>query len=73
VEDIKFLLWHLMWVVTMSGEWVRILTQCAKNPGLVARMGENLHELTEANFDMNKVAIQRLNLYEELMSVKVQD
>jgi len=54
-------------------EWVRILTQCAKNPGLVARMGENLHELTEANFDMNKVAIQRLNLYEELMSVKVQD
>lgn len=54
-------------------EWVRILTKCAKDPGLVARMGENLHELTEANFDMNKVAIQRLNLYEELMSVKVQD
>jgi len=54
-------------------EWVRILTQCAKNPGLVARMGENLHQLTEPNFDMNRVAIQRLNLYEELMSVKVQD
>lgn len=54
-------------------EWVRILSNLAKNPGLVDRMGENLHELTEANFDMNKVAIQRLNLYEELMSVKVQD
>ena len=54
-------------------EWVRILTRCAKDPGLVNRMGGNLYDLTEANFDMNKVAIQRLNLYEELMSVKVQD
>ena len=50
-------------------EWVRILTNVAKNPGLVKRMGENLHILTEENFDMNKVAIGRLKLYEELLGV----
>ena len=48
-------------------EWVRILSQCAKNPGLVKRMGENLHTLTEENFDMNKVVGARLDLYEEVM------
>lgn len=53
-------------------EWVRVLTLCAKNPKLVKQMGENLYNLTEENFDMNKVVKQRLDLYEELMSVKVQ-
>lgn len=53
-------------------EWTRILTRVAKDPKLVQRMGENLHKITEENFDMNKVAIQRLNLYEDLLSVKVQ-
>ena len=48
-------------------EWVRVLSQCAKNPGLVKRMGENLHTLTEENFDMNKVVGARLDLYEEVM------
>jgi len=51
-------------------EWVRVLSQCAKNPGLVKRMGQNLHKLTEENFDMNKVAGARLDLYEECMRVK---
>ena len=50
-------------------EWVRVLSQCAKNPGLVKRMGQNLHKLTEENFDMNKVAGARLDLYEEVMGV----
>ena len=53
-------------------DWTRILTKMAKNPGLVREMGENLHTLTEPAFDMNKVAKGRLDLYEELMSVKVQ-
>jgi len=53
-------------------EWVRILSICAKNPGLVKRMGENLHKLTEENFDMNKVVGQRLALYEECMNAKKQ-
>lgn len=50
-------------------EWVRILSRVAKDPKLVRRMGENLHQLTEENFDMNKVAIKRLELYEELLNV----
>ena len=50
-------------------EWTRVLSQCAKNPALVKRMGQNLHKLTEENFDMNKVAIKRLELYEELLNV----
>ena len=50
-------------------EWVRVLSNCAKNPGLVKRMGENLHKLTEENFDMNKVVGARLDLYEECMRV----
>jgi len=53
-------------------EWVRVLSICAKNPGLVKRMGENLHKLTEENFDMNKVVGQRLALYEECMNAKKQ-
>jgi glycosyltransferase involved in cell wall biosynthesis len=53
-------------------EWTRILTRVAKDPKLVQRMGENLHQITEEHFDMNKVVGQRLSLYEELLSVKVQ-
>ena len=49
-------------------EWTRILTKCAKDPKLVSRMGENLHSLTEENFDMNKVAGKRLDLYRQVMS-----
>ena len=54
-------------------EWVKILTKVGKDPGLVKRMGENLHQITEANFDMNKMAGQRLDLYKEAMSVSVQN
>ncbi len=50
-------------------EWVRILTRCAKDHNLVKRMGNNLHQLTEENFDMNKVVGARLGLYEECMRV----
>jgi glycosyltransferase involved in cell wall biosynthesis len=46
-------------------EWVRILSKCIKNPKLVQRMGENLHEITEEYFDINKVVKHRLELYEE--------
>jgi glycosyltransferase involved in cell wall biosynthesis len=52
-------------------EWTRILSRCAKDPKLVKRMGENLFEVTEANFDMNKEAGKRLDLYREAMSVSV--
>ena len=48
-------------------EWVRVLTLCAKKPDMVKRMGENLHQLTEENFDMNKMVEKRIHLYKELM------
>jgi len=49
-------------------EWVRILSRCAKDPKMVAEMGNNLHELTEENFDLNKVVGKRLELYREVMA-----
>ena len=48
-------------------EWTKILTKCAKNPDMVKRMGENLHQKTEEAFDMNKVVKGRLDLYRELL------
>lgn len=51
-------------------EWVRVLTLCAKNPDLVQRMGENLHKITEANFDMNKTAGARIDLYNEVINAR---
>ena len=34
---------------------------------MVARMGENLHQLTEENFDMNKMVEGRIDIYKELL------
>ena len=55
-------------------EWNKVLTRVAKDPGLVKRMGENLHAITEENFDMNKVVGRRLDLYKQAMgrSIDVQ-
>ena len=50
--------------------WINTLTKCAKNPKLVDRMGDNLHELTEKNFDINKTVGQRLELYKRYMPKK---
>lgn len=49
-------------------EWVRVLTKCAKNPQLVREMGENLHQLTEENFNLNKVVGDRLTLFDHFLS-----
>jgi glycosyltransferase involved in cell wall biosynthesis len=46
-------------------EWVRLLSKCVRNPKHVREMGNNLHEVTEEYFDINKVAKHRLGLYEE--------
>ena len=35
---------------------------------MVKRMGENLHQLTEENFDMNKMAEKRIHLYNEVLA-----
>jgi len=50
-----------------KSEWIKILTKVGKDKKLRERMGNNLHQLTEANFDMNKVVGERLKLYRQLM------
>lgn len=50
-------------------EWVRVLSNLAKQPDLVREMGENLHKITEENFDLNKVVERRLELYYESMKL----
>lgn len=46
-------------------EWVRIISKVAKDHKLRREMGENLHSITEEHFNINKVAIDRLHLYEK--------
>ena len=48
-----------------KSEWVKVLTKVAKDHKLRKRMGENLHQITEKYFDLNKVVHHRLDLYDE--------
>ena len=45
--------------------WVRTLSNLIKNPKKIREMGENLHSVTEAHFDINKIVRHRLSLYEQ--------
>ena len=51
-------------------EWVKRLSQCVKDPKLVAEMGRNLKAICDELYDINKVVGGRLGLYKELMEVK---
>jgi glycosyltransferase involved in cell wall biosynthesis len=53
-------------------EWVRILTKIAKERDHREEMGRRLYKLTEENFDLNKVAINRLKIYEQLLRKPIQ-
>ena len=46
-------------------EWVKILTKVIKDKKHRDNMGDNLHEITEEYFDLNKVVTQRMQLYKE--------
>ena len=50
-----------------KSDWVRVLTKMIKDPKGTKEMGENLHEVTEELFDLNKVAYHRLNVLEFAM------
>lgn len=50
-------------------EWVKILTKCINNPKHVREMGENLHQITERDFDSKKVVGMRLDLYDQAISL----
>ena len=46
-----------------------MLSKCLRNPKHVKQMGENLHQVTEEYFDVNKVVKHRLELYEECFNL----
>lgn len=46
-------------------QWVRILSKVIKEKKHREDMGKNLHMITEQYFDINKVVVNRLSLYEE--------
>jgi len=48
-------------------EWTRVLSKVAKDKKLRERMGNNLRQLTDENFDMNKLVGERLKLYKKLL------
>lgn len=50
-----------------KSEWVRILSKLVKDHDHRKELGENLHKITEQLFDVNKVAIHRLRVYEEAL------
>lgn len=52
-----------------KSEWVKVLTRVAKDKKLRETMGENLHQVTEANFDLNKRVHDRLDVYKELLNL----
>lgn len=53
-------------------EWVRILTQVAKNRELREGMGEELHKITEQNFNLNETVKFRFELYKKLLQQRIE-
>lgn len=52
-----------------KSEWVKVLTKVIKNKNHRETMGKNLNELVNKEFDLNKVAVKRLDLYVESMKL----
>ena len=50
-----------------KSEWVRVLSKLVRDKKLRERMGNNLHEITEDLFDLNKVVSDRVEMYDALM------
>ena len=56
---------YLLDPTASKSEWTKILTKVIKEKVLRRKMGENLNDITEEHFDLNKVAKQRLKLYRD--------
>ena len=52
-----------------KAEWVKVLTKVVKDKKHRELMGNNLHEITEEYFDLNKVVHQRLSLYKDTFEI----
>ena len=55
-----------------SKDWVRVLSNLAKNPKKVKEMGENLRQYCNTMFDINKLVGGRLHLYKTILEHKTQ-
>ena len=53
-----------------KSEWVKVLTKVCKDKNHRESMGNNLHAITEEYFDLNKVAVKRLELYRDTFQIK---
>jgi len=51
-------------------EWVRVLTKVLKDPKHRKEMGNNLKQLVDEHFDINKTVRGRLDLYHEIAGMK---
>lgn len=49
--------------------WVKRLSYLIRNPKKIIEMGENLHQVTEEHFNINKIVKHRLSLYERCFEV----
>lgn len=52
-------------------EWVRVLSLVAKNRELREGMGEELHKISEEQFNLNKNVRGRLDLYRNILNQKI--
>lgn len=48
-------------------EWIRVLSSMAKNPAKVKEMGQNLKQVVDTLYDVNKVIGGRLHLYRQML------
>ena len=56
-----------------KAEWVRVLTKVIRDKKHRENMGENLRSVSELYFDLNKVAIKRIELYRECFKLRGYD
>ena len=56
-----------------KAEWVKVLTRVIKDKAHRDKMGTNLNKLSDLYFDLNKVAVKRLELYRECFKLRGYD
>ena len=56
-----------------KSEWVKVLTRVIKDKKHRDTMGKNLNTISDMYFDLNKVAVKRLELYKECFKIREYD
>lgn len=61
---------YLLPVSASRKEWVQVLTKALKDKKHIIEMGQNLKQIADENYDLNKVVHFRLLMYKECMNVE---